>query len=164
MAKEEETKRVIPQRQNVHVVFFSCQNCGEEADYIQFCPDCGKPMRVIDVVEKFGDEAEAFIKKVEDRLAAEAPEREEENYISLADKPESNVIILEEHEHVDSDLAIDEVDTLGDIFPDDDSDGDLKPSKSVEELSDLDDIVAELDKEDDDFSMDDFGDEGLPEL
>ena len=37
MAKPEETKKVIPQRQSVHVVFFSCENCGEEVEYIQFC-------------------------------------------------------------------------------------------------------------------------------
>ena len=164
MAKEEETKKVVPQRQSVHVVFFSCQNCGEEVEYIQFCPDCGKPMRVIDVVEKFGEDAEVFIKKVEDRLAQENPQPQEKEFTDIVDEPESNVIILEDDEHIDSDAVAEEVDTLEDIFPDEDSDLDPKIAQSVEDLSDLDDIVAELDKEDDDFSMDDFGDDGLPEL
>ena len=164
MAKEEETKKVVPQRQSVHVVFFSCQNCGEEVEYIQFCPDCGKPMRVIDVVEKFGEDAEEFIKKVEDRLAQENPQEHEKEFTDIVDEPESNVIILEEDEHIDSNATVDEVDTLEDIFPDDDSDLEPKIAQSADDLSDLDDIVAELDKEDDDFSMDDFGDDGLPEL
>jgi len=158
MTKEEEIKKVVPQRQSVHVVFFSCPNCGEEVEYIQFCPDCGKPMRVIDVVEKFGDEAEEFIKKVEDRLAQEkvANGKEEDDLIDIIDQPESSTIILDEQEHDSS-----EIDTLEDIFPDDDSDIDTK----IEAVDDLDDIVAELDKEDDDdFPIDDFGDGGLPEL
>ena len=123
MTKEEETKKVVPQRQSVHVVFFSCPNCGEEVEYIQFCPDCGKPMRVIDVVEKFGDEAEEFIKKVEDRLAQEkvANGKEEDDLIDIIDQPESTTIILDEQEN-DSN----EIDTLEDIFPDDDSDIDVK--------------------------------------
>lgn len=162
MAKQEETKKVIPQRQSVHVVFFSCGNCGEEVEYIQFCPDCGKPMRVIDVVEKFGEEAEGFIKKVEDRLAQNpAPEKE---YTDIVEEPESNIIILGEDEHLNDGAVVDDVDSLDEIFPDDDSDVEKTVAKSEEDLSDLDDIVAELDKEDDDFSMDDFGDDGLPEL
>jgi hypothetical protein len=162
MAKQEETKKVIPQRQSVHVVFFSCQNCGEEVEYIQFCPDCGKPMRVIDVVEKFGEEAEGFIKKVEDRLA-QNPVAEKE-YTDIVEEPESNVIILGEDDHLNDGAVVDDVDSLDEIFPDDDSDAEKTVAKSEEDLSDLDDIVAELDKEDDDFSMDDFGDDGLPEL
>ena len=115
-------------------------------------------MRVIDVVEKFGDEAEQFIKKVEDRLAQEkiANGKEEDDLIDIIDQPESTTIILDEQEN-DSN----EIDTLEDIFPDDDSDIDVK----IEAVDDLDDIVAELDKEeDDDFPIDDFGDGGLPEL
>ena len=164
MTKEEETKKVVPQRQNVHVVFFSCPNCGEEVEYIQFCPDCGKPMRVIDVVEKFGEEAEQFIKKVEDRLAQEGNSKvkvEDEELTDIIDQQESNTIILGDDEHVEGVEFVEDVDSLDDIFPEDDSDTDVKTSVG----DDLEDIVAELDKdEDDDFSLDDFGDDGLPEL
>ena len=164
MAKQEETKKVVPQRQSVHVVFFSCQNCGEEVEYIQFCPDCGKPMRVIDVVEKFGDEAEELIKKIEDRLAKGTPHTEEKEFIEIVDDIQPEVITLDEQEEIGDIQVAEGVDSLDDIFPDDDSDVDGKVVKSDDDLSDLDDIVAELDKEDDDFSMDDFGDDGLPEL
>ena len=163
MTKEEETKRVIPQRQSVHVVFFSCPNCGEEVEYIQFCPDCGKPMRVIDVVEKFGEEAEQFIKKVEDRLAQEGNlkiKEDDAELTDIVDQAESNTIILADDEHVSEADFTQGIDSLDDIFPEEDSDVDVK----VPAVDDLDDIVAELDKEEDDFSMEDFGDDGLPEL
>jgi len=163
MAKPEETKKVIPQRQSVHVVFFSCENCGEEVEYIQFCPDCGKPMRVIDVVEKFGEEAEELIKKIEDRLAKSTPQTEEKEFTQIVDEIEPEVITLDDTVPTEE-VVEDGVDSLDDIFPDDDSDIEGQGVKTDEELSDLDDIVAELDKEDDDFSMDDFGDDGLPEL
>lgn len=162
MAKQQETKKVIPQRQSVHVVFFSCENCGEEVEYIQFCPDCGKAMRVIDVVEKFGEDADVFIKKVEDRLAQNSTVQEKE-YTDIVEEPESNIIVLGEEDHDDG-AVVDDVDSLDEIYPDDDSDVEKTVAKSDDDLSDLDDIVAELDKEDDDFSMDDFGDDGLPEL
>lgn len=164
MVKQEETKKVIPQRQSVHVVFFSCGNCGEEIEYIQFCPDCGKPMRVIDVVEKFGEESEELIKKIEDRLAKNGTHTEGKEFSEIVDEIEPDVITLDDTEHVDDIEVVDGVDSLDDIFPDDDSDTGSKIVKAEDDLSDLDDIVAELDKEDDDFSMDDFGDDGLPEL
>jgi len=163
MTKKEEKKKVVPQRNSVHVVFFSCENCGEEIEHIQFCPDCGKPMRVIDVVEKFGEDAEEFIKKVEDRLGGVNSTESKVDDIGVEEEEEvSNVIVLGEDEHIE-DGVVEDVNTLDDIFPDDDSE-DIKPSNGDDDLSDLDDIVAELDKEDDDFSMDDFGDDGLPEL
>ena len=164
MTKKEEQKKIVPQRQSVHVVFFSCENCGEEVEHIQFCPDCGKPMRVIDVVEKFGEDAEEFIKKVEDRLANGNGIESKSKDVEIDEEEESNVIILGEDEHLNDGATVEDVDTLDEIFPDDDADSDVKPSSADDDLSDLDDIVAELDKEDDDFSMDDFGDEGLPEL
>jgi hypothetical protein len=163
MTKDQEEKKVLPQRQSVHVVFFSCQNCGEEVDYIQFCPDCGKPMRVIDVVEKFGDEADDFIKKIEDRLAAEGNGKSEDTTESVIDE-EPNIIVLDdEDDHIDIEEPVNEgVDSLGEIFPDD---PDRATGMEGNEFSDLDDIVAELDKEDeDDFSLDELGDDGLPEL
>ena len=161
MANNEEGKKVIPQRESVHVVFFSCQNCGEETDYIQFCPDCGQPMRVIDVVEKFGEKAEDFIKKIEDRLVQSNTIKDDDNTSALDDSEEPNIIVLGD-DPSDEDIPEEDVGALGEIFPDDEemriSDG------STDTLSDLDDIVAELDKEDDDFSFDDLGEEGLPEL
>jgi len=165
MAKQDETKKVPPKSKSVHVVFFSCQNCGQEADYIQFCPDCGMPMRVIDVVEKFGGEADEFIKKIEDRL--EQGNLAKDSVVNTPkDDADSNIIILTEEDQangVDDVESIEDVSSLDDIFPDDGG-SEAKPSSKSKDLSDIEEIVAELDKEDDDFSLDDFSDEGLPEL
>lgn len=164
MPSTKETKKVVMPRQSVHVVFFSCPNCGEETEHIQFCPDCGKPMRVIDVVEKFGDEADEFLKSIKTKL--EDGDLSPNDYITAKDDESPNIIVLGEDEHINDDDAVtDDTSTLDDIFPDDDEN---TTSSAPEALTDLDDIVAELDKEeDDDFSLDsldDIGEEGLPEL
>lgn len=164
MSNHENTKKVVTQRQSVHVVFFSCPDCGEEIEHIQLCPNCSKPMRVIDVVEKFGDEADVFLKKVKDRI--ENGTLEKGDLVSVDEDERPNVIVLSDEDSLDDGAVVDDgVDTLGDIFPDDEDDE--KVSSSAQEgLTDLDDIVAELDKEeDDDFPLaDDLGEEGLPEL
>jgi len=165
MSNKQNTKKVVTQRQSVHVVFFSCPNCGEETEHIQLCPDCSKPMRVIDVVEKFGDDAEEFLKKIQERV--ENGTLKKDDFVSMEEDEQPNVIVLSEEDHLDDGAVVDDdVDTLVDIFPDDDSDDEKVTSSAPEALTDLDDIVAELDKEeDDDFSLvDDLGDEGLPEL
>ncbi len=163
MLNHENTKKVVTQRQSVHVVFFSCPDCGEETEHIQLCPDCSKPMRVIDVVEKFGDEADVFLKKIKERIENGALKKDD--LVSVDEDEQPNVIVLSDEDSLDDGAVVDDgVDTLGDIFPDDD---DEKVSSSAQEgLTDLDDIVAELDKEeDDDFPLaDDLGEEGLPEL
>lgn len=160
-----DTKKVIVPRQSVHVVFFSCPNCGEEAEHIHTCSDCGSSMRVIDVVEKFGEEAEEFRKKIKEKAANGT--LKEEDLDTEKDEETPNIIVLGDADHIEDDGAIEDDDTaqLGDIFPDDEE----NPTSSAPEgLTDLDDIVAELDKEeDDDFSLgslDDLGEDGLPEL
>ena len=164
MSNHENTKKVVTQRQSIHVVFFSCPDCGEETEHIQLCPDCSKPMRVIDVVEKFGDEADAFLKKVQERI--ENGTLKKDDLISIDEDEQPNVIVLANEDSLDDGAVVDDgVDTLGDIFPDDEDD-EKTTSSAPEGLTDLDDIVAELDKEeDDDFPLvDDLGDDGLPEL
>lgn len=164
MSNHENTKKVVTQRQSVHVVFFSCPDCGEETEHIQLCPDCSKPMRVIDVVEKFGDDADAFLKKVQEKI--ENGTLKKDDLIAVDEEEQPNVIVLADDDSLDDGAVVDDgVDTLGDIFPDDEDDEKVT-SSAPEGLTDLDDIVAELDKEeDDDFPLvDDLGDEGLPEL
>ncbi|PKN02654.1 hypothetical protein CVU76_01280 [Candidatus Dojkabacteria bacterium HGW-Dojkabacteria-1] len=164
MSNHENTKKVVTQRQSVHVVFFSCPDCGEETEHIQLCPDCSKPMRVIDVVEKFGDDADAFLKKVQEKI--ENGTFKKDDLIAVDEEEQPNVIVLADDDSLDDGAVVDDgVDTLGDIFPDDEDDEKVT-SSAPEGLTDLDDIVAELDKEeDDDFPLvDDLGDEGLPEL
>ncbi|MDX9739278.1 MAG: hypothetical protein RBT33_02860 [Candidatus Dojkabacteria bacterium] len=164
MSKNEKTKKVVTQRQSVHVVFFSCPDCGEETEHIQLCPDCSKPMRVIDVVEKFGDDAEEFLKKIKEKIGNGTLKKDD--YVSVDEDESPNIIVLADDDSLNDGAIVDDVESLGDIFPDDENDDEKSASSAQEGLTDLDDIVAELDKEeDDDFPLvDDLGDEGLPEL
>lgn len=157
MPNNKESKKIVVPRQSVHVVFFSCPDCGEETEHIQMCPDCGKTMRVIDVVEKFGEEADEFLKKVKEKV--ENGTLKKDDFIASNSDESPNIIVLGDDDDVNDDA------TLDDIFPDDEE---SSASSAPEDLTDLEDIVAELDKEeDDDFSLDsldDLGEEGLPEL
>ncbi|MGI6423129.1 MAG: hypothetical protein ACOX0X_00720 [Candidatus Dojkabacteria bacterium] len=159
MANRENTKKVVIPRQSVHVVFFSCPDCGEETEHIELCGDCSKPMRVIDVVEKFGEEAEEFLRKIEEKKSVVKEESS-----SVEDDERPNVIVLSDEESLDDGAVVDDgIDSLGEIYPDDEE---KSTSSAPEGLVDLDDIVAELDKEeDDDFPLvDELGEDGLPEL
>ena len=164
---------LIPQRKSVHVVFFSCAECGEEVDEIKICPECGKPMKVIDVVEKFGEEADRFLERLEKRKKkgedGESVSMTEEDEDLEMDKEEPNIILL----GVDDDTLDDGIDpfdntddaSLDVIFPDEGGDS----TQHVEDAS-LDDDLAkaleQLDAEEENVTAEDFGfeDGEIPEL
>ena len=144
----------------MHVVYLSCPHCSHEMDTIELCPVCGEPMKVIDIVEKFGEDAERFLKRVEKRNgSAKAVTTDEELEI---EKEEPNIILL----GLD-DVGFDPLCDVGFrdvIFPDDDS------SESSVDVS-LDDDLAKaldlLDSEDEEnVTAEDFGfeDGEIPEL
>ncbi|MHC1716395.1 MAG: hypothetical protein AB9915_00665 [Candidatus Dojkabacteria bacterium] len=167
--KKNKKEELIAPRKSVHVVFFSCSHCGDEVDDIKLCPECGEPMKVIDVVEKFGEDADRFLKRVEKRLekGKATTEEEEEDYEGI-EKEEPNIILMGGDE-IEEDGGIDPT-TVDDasldvIYPDDDE----SPSKTVEvEVDDdLTKALEQLDSEDDDnVSSEDFGfeDGEIPEL
>lgn len=164
MATNNKNKKVVTNTSSVHVVFFSCGNCGEETEHIQFCPDCGKPMRVIDVVEKFGDQADFFINRVQDRVEKGVVSPDE--YIPADEEDTPNIIIMSDDDRkettLDDGAVTDDDDAvLVDIFPDDDEEIKVDPAK---DLTDLDDLVEALDEEEDDMDIPGFGDDGIPEL
>lgn len=166
--KKDKKKELVPTRKSVHVVFLSCPHCGTEKDHIEKCPDCGEPMRVIDVVEKFGEDAERFLKRMEKRAEGHAEEEEEEDYVSI-DKEEPNIILMGEDD-IDEDGGIDPTkdeddDSIGVIFPSDDEEN--TESKDVVADDDLTKALEQLDsEEDDELTAQDFGfDDGeIPEL
>ena len=158
--KKEEEKMVTP-RKSVHVVFLSCPHCGTERDHIEMCLECNEPMRVIDVVEKFGDDAERFLKRVAKRNASKKV-KEDDDYVSI-DNEEPNIILMGDEDALNGDGGIDpngddDDGSLGVIFPDDDTDG---TSKEVEEMDEDDDLTKALEQldseEDDDLTAQDFG-------
>lgn len=163
--KTDKKEELVPTRKSVHVVFLSCPHCGKEKDHIEMCPECSEPMRVIDVVEKFGEDAERFLKRMEKRKEGHFEEEEEEDYVSI-DKEEPNIILMGGDDDLDDggiDPAKDEDDGLDVIYPDEDE----TERKEVVADDDLTKALEQLDSEDDDeLSAQDFGfDDGeIPEL
>ena len=123
-------KKVVKATTNIHVVMFTCPDCTHEIEEMKLCPKCGKPMRVINVVEKFGDEAEEFIKKLK-----EGEEIEE-------DAP--TIIKLSEEDHIEEEEE--DSGALGVIYPDDDA----SPASSEGADIDFMDALEKLDEEDED--------------
>lgn len=163
---KQENKKIVTNRKSVHLVFFSCPDCGEEVEHIQFCSKCGQPMRVIDVVEKFGSEAEELIKKIKEESNVDI---KDDDYVAIeetvSEEESPNIIVLGEDDHIEDSGSIEDDDDgfgLEEIYPDDEESPAPSTQKSVENL---DDLVAALDEEDDgDLGLDDMGDGGLPEL
>lgn len=161
--KKQKEKLVTP-RKSVHVVFFSCPDCGEEESYVQKCSGCNTPMRVIDVVEKFGEEAEKFLEKVEQVVKKEIKEK------SLGED-EPNIILMGGTEKAVEDGGVDAGATTDDdgldiIFPGaEDNDEDAVGTKLSAD-DELTSALEMLDSEEEDVSASDFGFDGdeIPEL
>lgn len=159
-SKNKNGSKLVTSVKSVHVVYLSCPNCGEEEEHVVFCSNCSQPMKVINVVEKFGEEAEEFMKKLNLKKKLESDEVD-----SMDDDIDEtpNVIILSDDEHIDADGSIEdggEVD-LGVIFPSDNE----EESPAGTPDPDLTEALEQLDEEDEGLPEDlDFGDDGLPAL
>jgi hypothetical protein len=156
--KKEKKEKMVTTRKSVHVIFLSCPHCGDERDHIEMCDECGEAMRVIDVVEKFGDDAERFLKRSLKRNASKKVEDDE--YVSIDDE-EPNIILMGDDEALNDDNGIDpnNDDEVGltEIFPDDDSDEETKRVE-IDPDDDLTKALEQLDsEEDDDLTAQDFG-------
>ena len=157
MKAKKNTKNVMKPLVSVHVVHYACSNCGEEKEEVKMCNDCNAPMRVIQVVELYGDEAneyldnlkESSVKKVEKKTVAEL---QFDDSVSGADA-------LDEEEEL---LGVDELE-LGEIFPDEEEEeNDESEKKFVGDLGDdFEAALSILDEEEDELA-DDM--EDLPEL
>ena len=160
--RKEKKEELVTARKSVHVIFLSCPHCGTEKDHIEMCGECGEAMRVIDVVEKFGEDAERFLKRIEKRKEnGKNGNGEEEEYDGM-DKEEPNIILMGADEEIDDggiDPNSDDDGSLDVIFPDDDDGGAKKVAVEADE--DLTKALEELDKEDedDDLTASDFGSE-----
>ncbi len=166
--KKNKKDELITPRKSVHVVFYSCAHCGDEIDDIKMCPDCGEPMKVIDVVEKFGDDADRFLNRVKKRLETGKQISEEEEEDIEIEKEEPNIILMGGEELQDDggiDPAAVDDDSLDVIFPDEDHDASRPVEVEVDD--DLTKALEQLDSEEDDnVSAEEFGfDDGeIPEL
>lgn len=156
--KKEKGEKMVTTRKSVHVVFLSCPHCATERDHIEMCGECGEPMRVIDIVEKFGEDAERFLKRAEKRNAGKKV-KDDDDYVSI-DNEEPNIILMGDDGSLNGDEGIDPNEddgvSIDVIFPDED-DGERKQVE-IEADDDLTKALEQLDsEEDDDLTAQDFG-------
>lgn len=169
--KKNTKDQMVTTRKSVHVVFFSCPHCGDEIEDFKLCPDCGQPMRVIDVVEKFGEEAEKYLEMAKNKVSKEeeAATDEEHEYVSI-DKEEPNIILMGDDSVNLDDGGIDPTATddggLDVIFPDDGESEDSAPKVEALDDGELSKALEQLDEEDDTTTDDfeEFGGGEVPEL
>lgn len=172
-SKKTKKEELIPIRKSVHVVYLSCPHCSHEMDDVKLCPECGEAMRVIDVVEKFGDDAERFLKRLEKRKeegkngdSISTTTEEGEDFVEIGEE-EPNIILMGADNSLDEGIdptVVDDDGSLDVIFPDDDD------SSHVEAITPDDDLAKALEQldseEEENISAEDFGfDDGeIPEL
>lgn len=161
-SKENKTTKKI---NSIHLVVFACQNCGEEFEELRLCKECKSPMKVVQVIEKFGSEADEYLEKLKrDGVWDETsvrPKHDEvvDGGVSTNDDEldDIDIKIAGQDDTVETVDKVDEI-PLDDIFPDDEAEH--KPA--IEKDADLDWVEA-LDKLDEEEDTSDLNDD-LPEL
>jgi len=166
------SKKVAKPVLTIQIVHYCCSKCAFEKEESKVCPDCGSPMRIVEVVEKYGKEAEEYWNQIL------KDHKKDEDELDVTDGIDSgDVRALDKIDIGDEDLASipgDEFGKLieGGIFGDSeaalDAASEADPSiKKDRPPLDNDDISSILDSEDeealDDFSTDD-SDGVLPDL
>lgn len=142
---------------SVHVVHYSCSNCGEETQEVKMCNECSAPMRVIQVAELYGDEANEYLENLKQEETKESKDKsvggvQFDDSVSGVEQEELDSESVEPEEEDDVELA--------EIFPEEEDDNSRRTY--VGDLGDdFETALEELDKEDDDLG-DDV--EDLPEL
>jgi hypothetical protein len=159
--KKENESQTVTSRVSVHVIFYSCPECGHDKEHVEFCEKCGKEMRVIDVVEKFGSEAQEIIEKVKS-LKAKSIEQDDDdddgpNIIIMSDEDED---VINGDDDDENTITEEEVMELDDIF----EDSDERTTDSSVDISDLASKLDEGDDEENTFEDLDIDPEDLPEL
>jgi predicted RNA-binding Zn-ribbon protein involved in translation (DUF1610 family) len=159
--KSKEEEKTTKKINSIHLVVFACPNCGDEFEELRLCKECKSPMKVIQVIEKFGTEADEYLAKLK-RDGVWEDNSVRPRHDDLKDGGVSSM----EDELDDIDIKIagedDPAETtalaIGEIFPDDDADK-APVDKNVEDL----DWAEALDKLDEEEDTSDLNDE-LPEL
>lgn len=157
-------KKVVQPVKSIHIVVLGCPNCGEEIEELKLCKECNSPMKVLQVIEKFGTDAEEYLAQL----------KREGVWGMDSVRPKKGLLDEDmETDELDEELDIpirgiapdpleddDAVSSLGDIFPDEGA-----PSAVVPDV-DFQEALRTLDEEEEDVSKDleELGPEGLPEL
>ncbi len=162
-AKKTEEKITKPVR-SVHIVIYACPNCGEELEELKLCKECKSPIKVIQVIEKFGNEAEQYLADLKkngvwtDETVSPHKDDLNDGGISEDDVDELNIPIngLRTKRSLNDDDVLVEDAPLVEIFPDD---GESDQQKTSGTDDDFESILNKLDEEEDTTDL-----EGIPEL
>ena len=129
MASSSKNKKIKPVVK-VQLIIYACPSCGNEIEEVKLCPMCSNPMRVVEVKELYGEEAEKILEEIKENQ-------------SVNTKP------IDEGMEVD-DTSVANTDTLylDDIYADD---GDYEKPNTP---TNLDDALSILDKEEDEDLLD----------
>lgn len=130
----------------IQVIRYYCTNCGEEKEEVKLCPTCKSSMRVVEVVEKYGEEAKEYLQDILGKRD-----------VKLEGIHESAVEEHQDDPSIDKELDITETEADSfygtTIFPDDDGSGDIKIKRSDGSLDQmLTNILDEDEEDDDEFS------------
>jgi hypothetical protein len=143
---------------SLHVVHYSCTNCGEETEEVKMCDACNAPMRVIQVVELYGDEANEYLEDLKEQASKNVKKEKVSEVQFDSSVTGADVDSLGEEDVLDD---ADDIE-LGEIFPEDDEEEEGSKKKYVNDLGDDFEAALDiLDQEDEDMP-DDI--EDLPEL
>ena len=162
---------IVKPLKSIQIVVFSCGNCGEEIEELKLCPDCKAPMRVVQVIEKYGDDAEAYLRALKGKITEE--EIVSDSDVADLDKSEDlshGIVSSKELDDLDAkdgntDNLVEGLDEgIDEIFPDDSAGG----SSPVTKDKDFEEALKALDEEEEAPSYDGFGggddNDELPEL
>jgi len=154
LKSKKDSKKIVKPLVSVHVVHYACSNCGDEIEEVKMCSACNAPMRVIQVVELYGDEANEYLENLREK-EKDVKKEQKVNGVQF-DESVSGSDVGDEG---DVSTGVDESLELGEIFPDE---GDEEERTYVGDLGDdFESALDILDQEDEELGEDI---EDLPEL
>lgn len=159
-------RKVVQPMKSIHIVVFGCPNCGEEIEELKLCKECKSPMKVVQVIEKFGQDAEDYLAHLKregiwtaDSVMPKKGDVDDDGDGGIGDDDLDDLDIPIKGLAEDKEDLVDEPPVLGDIFPDEGVPSSKEPDMDFQEA------LSALDEEDEGVTdMDDLGPDGLPEL
>ncbi|MBI2357060.1 hypothetical protein HYV12_03370 [Candidatus Dojkabacteria bacterium] len=156
-------KKVVQPVKSIHIVVFGCSNCGEELEELKLCKECNSTMKVVQVIEKFGEDAESYLAhlKREGVWSSDSVTPKKKD-----DDDEDSGIGDDDLDGLDIPIrgipedTFEDTPGLTDIFPDEGAPSSLEPDVDFQKA------LSALDEEEEDVTKDleDLGPDGLPEL
>ena len=142
---------------SIHIVVFACPNCGEEFEELRLCKVCKNPMKVVQVIEKFGSEANEYLSKLKKEGiwddTSVRPSKDEEVDGGLSkDDDELDKIDIKIAGEVEEETEV----PLEDIYPDDDESPVSNPK--VPQDPDWEEALKALDEEEKTDDLEDIPD------